>query len=91
MTSECVVRTLSPAGILLKDWLLLRCAEREKLCTTSSVLPAVCIPAAKLLLFHAWVSGQNNSLVTADWSLGADHHIQSADNQRSRASQQNKE
>lgn len=53
VTSECKVRTVSPAGIPLKDWLLLRCAGREKFGTTASALLVVCNPAAKSLLFPA--------------------------------------
>lgn len=53
VTSECKVRTVSPAGILPRDWLLLCCAGRENFGTTASVLLVVCNPAAKSLLFPA--------------------------------------
>lgn len=53
VTSECEVRAVNPAGILLKDWLLLYCAGKKKLGTIVSLVLVVTNPAAKQQLFPA--------------------------------------
>lgn len=53
VTAKCKERTVSPAAMLLKDWLLPCCAGREQFGTTVSVLLVVCNPAAKSSLFPA--------------------------------------
>lgn len=55
VTSECEVRAMNPAGILLKDWLLPYCAGKKKLGTMVSLLLVVSNSAANNCSSLPWL------------------------------------